>query len=92
MVPKSCNKSFTDRHFQSVESRRLERHRHSTGEAHLATLESTAFLALGFGGPSMDRFRMRRDPLGCFIVLESAVSRARWREHGSCNHAELFFQ
>ena len=35
----------------------------------LATLESTAFLALGFGAVNGQDFRTRRDPLGRFTLF-----------------------
>ena len=39
------------------------------GRPTLATLESTAFLALGFGAVNGQDFRTRRDPLGRFTLF-----------------------
>ena len=39
------------------------------GRRTLATLESTAFLALGFGAVNGQDFRTRRDPLGRFTLF-----------------------
>ena len=58
------------------------------GRPTLATLESTAFLALGFGAVNGQDFRTRRDPLGRFtLFLISQLVETAGREHGSCNHA-----
>ena len=45
----------------------------------LATLESTAFLALGFGAVNGQDFRTRRDPLGRFtlFLISQLVSGSR---------------
>ena len=47
----------------------------------LATLESTAFLALGFGAGNGQDFRTRRDPLGRFtlFLISQLVSGSRVR-------------
>ena len=73
------------------------------GRPTLATLESTAFLALGFG--AVNGQGTRCDPLGRFtlFLISQLVSGSRvsltqgcagpagvetaGREHGSCNHA-----
>ena len=49
------------------------------GRPTLATLESTAFLALGFGAVNGQDFRMRRDPLGRFtlFLISQLVSGSR---------------
>ena len=49
------------------------------GRPTLATLESTAFLALGFGAVNGQDFRTRRDPLGCFtlFLISQLVSGSR---------------
>ena len=52
--------------------RRMEAHTRQTqllGRPTLATLESTAFLALGFGAVNGQDFCMRRDPLGRFTLF-----------------------
>ena len=43
------------------------------GRPTLATLESTAFLALGFGAVNGQDFRTRRDPLGRFTVPDQSA-------------------
>ena len=49
------------------------------GRPTLATLESTAFLALGFGAVNGQDFRTRRDPLGRFTLslISQLVSGSR---------------
>ena len=49
------------------------------GRPTLATLESTAFLALGFGAVNGQDFRTRRDPLGRFtlFLISQLVSGSR---------------
>ena len=49
------------------------------GRPTLATLESTAFLALGFGAVTGQDFRTRRDPLGRFtlFLISQLVSGSR---------------
>ena len=49
------------------------------GRSTLATLESTAFLALGFGAVNGQDFRTRRDPLGRFtlFLISQLVSGSR---------------
>ena len=49
------------------------------GRPTLATLESTAFLALGFGAGNGQDFRTRRDPLGRFtlFLISQLVSGSR---------------
>ena len=49
------------------------------GRPTLATLESTAFLALGFGAVNGQNFRTRRDPLGRFtlFLISQLVSGSR---------------
>ena len=47
------------------------------GRPTLATLESTAFLALGFGAVSGQDFRTRRDPLGRFTLF--LISQLVWK-------------
>ena len=49
------------------------------GRPTLATLESTAFLALGFGAVNGQDFRTRRDPLGRFtlFLISQLVSESR---------------
>ena len=51
------------------------------GRLTLATLESTAFLALGFGAGNGQDFRTRRDPLGRFtlFLISQLVSGSRVR-------------
>ena len=52
---------------------------HELGRPTLATLESTAFLALGFGAVNGQDFRTRRDPLGRFtlFLISQLVSGSR---------------
>ena len=55
------------------------RHTVELGRPTLATLESTAFLALGFGAGNGQDFRTRRDPLGRFtlFLISQLVSGSR---------------
>ena len=64
------------------------------GRPTLATLEFTAFLALGFGAVNGQDFRARRGQLvsGSRAALTQgragpAGVETAGREHGSCNHA-----
>ena len=54
------------------------------GRPTLATLESTAFLALGFGAVNGQDFRTRRDPLGRFtlFLISQLVSGSRVPDAG----------
>ena len=49
------------------------------GRPTLATLESTAFLALGFGAVNGQDFRARRDPLGRFTLFLISQSAGLWK-------------
>ena len=72
------------------------------GRPTLATLESTAFLALGFGAVNGQDFPTRRDPLGRFtLFLISQLVSGSWsgncRERARvlqsrCGRIELFIE
>ena len=63
----------------STPCERLCPHMLELGRPTLATLESTAFLALGFGAVNGQDFRTRRDPLGRFtlFLISQLVSGSR---------------
>ena len=54
------------------------------GRPTLATLESTAFLALGFG--AVNDFRTPRDPLGRFTLFlwENRYNKTSLQDHATC--------
>ena len=64
------------------------------GRPTLATLESTAFLALGFGAVNGQDFPTRRDPLGRFTLFLSGsrVSLTQGRLQSRCGRIESFIE
>ena len=82
-VPANPRGEIADRAFYAAPSlRRVEVAtgiQHVLGRPTLATLESTAFLALGFGAVNGQDFRTRRDPLGRFtlFLISQLVSGSR---------------
>ena len=82
-VPANPRGEIADRAFYAAPSLRhvevATGIQHVLGRPTLATLESTAFLALGFGAVNGQDFRTRRDPLGRFtlFLISQLVSGSR---------------